>query len=110
MVKKKSAKGYTYYSCETGQTCGFMTWDVPTDQDCPFCGQTMFKRAGKGRNTPFCINEVCSNFLPEEKRGYYKKKSTVEASDSKAAQSEKTTVKKKASGKSAAAGTKRSKK
>ena len=27
---------------------------------------------------PFCINENCSNFLPEDKRGYYKKKETAE--------------------------------
>ena len=22
---------------------------------------------------PFCVNEACENFLPEDKRGYYKK-------------------------------------
>ena len=51
-----------------------MTWDVPTAEDCPECGQTLFKKSGKGRNKPFCINESCSRFLPEDKRGYYKKK------------------------------------
>jgi DNA topoisomerase-1 len=56
-----------------------MTWDVPTDQDCPVCGKTMFKRSGKGRMKPFCINEACSNFLPEDKRGYYKKPQSDEA-------------------------------
>ncbi len=75
MLKRKSKKGYAYYSCESGTACGFMSWDVPTAEDCPACGQTMFKRAGKGRNKPFCINENCGNFLPEDKRGYYKKKS-----------------------------------
>ena len=50
-----------------------MTWDVPTAEDCPKCGQTMFKKSGKGRNKPFCINDTCENFLPEDKRGYYKK-------------------------------------
>ena len=40
---------------------------------------TMFKKSGKGRMKPFCINEKCSKFLPEDKRGYYKKK-TAEAS------------------------------
>ena len=50
-----------------------MTWDVPTEQDCPKCGQTMFKKSGRGRNKPFCINEACEDFLPEDKRGYYKK-------------------------------------
>ncbi len=81
MLKRKSKKGYAYYSCETGPSCGFMTWDVPTDQDCPACGQTMFKRSGKGRMKPFCINENCEKFLPEDKRGYYKKPEAAEAGD-----------------------------
>ena len=51
-----------------------MTWDVPTDQDCLSCGQTLFKKSGRGRMKPFCINENCRNFLPEDQRGYYKKK------------------------------------
>jgi DNA topoisomerase-1 len=33
----------------------------------------MFKKSGKGRMKPFCINENCENFLPEDKRGYYRK-------------------------------------
>ena len=70
ILKRKSKKGYTYYACERGAECGFMTWDVPTEQDCPSCGQTMFKKSGRGRLTPFCINENCPNFLPEDKRGY----------------------------------------
>ena len=56
-----------------------MTWDVPTAEDCPECGQTLFKKAGKGRNKPFCINENCSKFLPEDQRGYYKKKTAESA-------------------------------
>ncbi len=78
MLKRKSKRGYAYYACEKGAECGFMSWDVPTDQDCPVCGQTMFKKSGRGRMKPFCINEQCSNFLPEEKRGYYKKKENEE--------------------------------
>ena len=55
-----------------------MTWDVPTAEDCPECGQTLFKKSGKGRMKPFCINENCSRFLPEDQRGYYKKKTAAE--------------------------------
>ena len=80
MLKRKSKKGYAYYACEKGAECGFMSWDVPTEHDCPECGQTMFKKSGKGRMKPFCINENCSQFLPEDKRGYYKKK-TEESAD-----------------------------
>ena len=70
MLKRKSKKGYVYYACERGAECGFMTWDVPTAQDCPSCGQTMFKKSGRGQMKPFCINEKCPDFLPEDKRGY----------------------------------------
>ena len=70
LLKRKSKRGYAYYSCEKGAQCGFMTWDVPTAEDCPHCGQTMFKKAGRGRMKPFCINEACDAFVPEEKRGY----------------------------------------
>ena len=70
ILKRKSKKGYVYYACERGADCGFMTWDVPTENDCPFCGQTMFKKSGRGAMKPFCINENCQNFLPEDKRGY----------------------------------------
>ena len=78
-VSQKSGKQYTYYCCdrataaEEASRCDFRTWDVPTKDDCPVCGQTMFKKSGKGFNKPFCINPECSNFLPEDKRGYQKK-------------------------------------
>ena len=78
ILKRKSKRGYAYYGCERGAECGFMTWDVPTAEDCPNCGQTMFKKSGRGRMKPFCINEACENFLPEDKRGYYKKKEADE--------------------------------
>ena len=70
IFKRTSRKGYPYYACEKGTACGFMTWDVPTKDTCPSCGKTMFKLSGKGQRKPFCINEECENFLPEEKRGY----------------------------------------
>ena len=81
MLKRKSKRGYAYYACETGAECGFMTWDVPTAEDCPECGMTMFKKSGKGRMKPFCVNETCSRFLPEDQRGYYKKKTAAEGTE-----------------------------
>ena len=93
MLKKKSKRGYAYYACETGAECGFMTWDVPTAEDCPECGETMFKKSGKGRNKPFCINDTCSKFLPEDQRGYYKKKTAAEGEEAAPAEEKKTTKK-----------------
>lgn len=80
ILKKTSRNGYTYYGCEHNNDkdesarCDFMTWDVPVKDDCPVCGHTMFKKSGKGFKKPFCVNPECSNFLPEDKRGYPRRK------------------------------------
>lgn len=92
ILKKTSRKGYAYYGCEKNPTCSFMTWDVPVKDDCPVCGHTMFKKSGRGFKKPFCINENCSNFLPEEKRGGYRKKTEEESGEK--ADAEKSTAKK----------------
>ena len=115
LLKRTSKNGYTYYACERGKDCpwrgtgadgreiiGFMTWDVPTKENCPECGQTLFKRAGKGRLKPFCINENCPNFLPEDKRGYKKKAAEKPKDDAEAKSGGETEEKKTAAKKTAA--------
>lgn len=95
ILKRKSKRGYVFYACERGVECGFMSWDVPTAEDCPSCGQTLFKKSGRGRMKPFCINESCPNFLPEDQRGYYQKKSPEgQAETPKGEEKAKTTEKK----------------
>jgi len=73
ILKRTSKNGYTYYACEKLKECGFMTWDVPVADNCAACGRTLFKTSGRGYRKPFCTNENCKNFLPEDKRGYKKK-------------------------------------
>jgi DNA topoisomerase-1 len=118
ILKKTSRNGYTYYGCErnrtvNGPTCDFMTWDVPVAENCPVCGQTMFKKSGRGAKKPFCINELCSNFTPEELRPGYrppKKKEEGEAAEgtgvkktaAKKTAARKTTAKKSAAKKTSA--------
>ena len=107
-TSKTSGKQYTYYCCEFAnnkkgeRTCDFMTWDVPTKEDCPLCGQTMFKRAGRGFSKPFCVNEKCANFLPEEKRGYHRKKDTAAEGGETAAETAEAPVEEKTAKKPAA--------
>ncbi|MGN0985346.1 MAG: type I DNA topoisomerase [Candidatus Enterenecus sp.] len=113
---KKTGKQFTYYCCERGRDCpwrsvdpegreivGFMTWDVPVKDNCPVCGQTMFKKAGKGYKRPFCINEKCANFTPEEKRGGYRKKTGEEAAQAEEKPAAKKAPAKKAPAKKTAA-------
>ena len=128
LLKRTSRKGFAYYACERGHDCpghgegeggeniqGFMTWDVPTKDYCPECGKTMFKRAGKGANKPFCINPECANYLPPDKRGYKRKPKpaddaepaktepeTAEAAAEKKPAAKKTPAKKSAAKKTAA--------
>ncbi len=90
ILKRTSRNGYTYYACEhlgdkLGRACDFMTWDVPVKDSCPACGWTMFKKSGRGAKKPFCINESCENFVPEEKRGGYRKKKPEETAPDAAA-------------------------
>ena len=112
ILKKTSKRGYAYYACERGADCGFMTWDVPVKETCPECGHTLFKKSGRGFRKPFCINENCPNFLPEDKRGYKKKTAegggaAAEIAETKAAAADKKTAaaeKKPAAKKTAAKG------
>ena len=86
MLKRTSQKGATYYSCEKRREdgCDFWTWDVPVKDVCPECGKTMFKLSGKGLRKPFCVNEECPAFLPEDKRGYRSRRAKTETGTEKA--------------------------
>ena len=84
MLKRKSKRGYADYACERGAECGFMSWDVPTEFDCPVCGKSMFKKSGRGHMKPFCINEACENFLPEDKRGYKRRPAAATPAEAEA--------------------------
>ena len=105
-VSKKTGKQYNYYCCERRSAkdeaakCDFMTWDVPVKDDCPACGQTMFKRSGRGYKRPYCVNPACSNFLPEDQRGYPKK--TADEGGEPAGENEDTAGKKAGAKKAAA--------
>ncbi|HWS43827.1 MAG TPA: type I DNA topoisomerase [Pseudoflavonifractor sp.] len=112
ILKKTSKKGYAYYGCENStnkdesKKCDFMTWDVPVKDNCPECGHTLFKKSGKGFKKPFCINESCPNFLPEDQRGYKKKTAgdeTAKAEEKKPAAKKVAPAKKTAAAKPAAA-------
>ena len=56
VIEKKSKKGYAFYGCGNYPECNFMTWDKPTDDLCPQCGKSLFKRKG---GIVACLNEGC---------------------------------------------------
>ncbi len=56
VIEKKSKKGYAFYGCGNYPECNFMTWDKPTDDLCPQCGKSLFKRKG---GIVACLDEGC---------------------------------------------------
>ena len=58
IVLRRTAKNRIFYACETGKECGFMTWNLPTDEKCTLCGSTLFKKTGKKPQLQ-CLKEGC---------------------------------------------------
>lgn len=53
----KRSKISVFYSCENYNTCKFSSWDPPTDEKCPDCGEMLFVK--KGKNQIVCHNKEC---------------------------------------------------
>lgn len=51
VIEKKTKKGTSFYGCSNYPNCNFMTWDVPSDEVCPKCGKSLFRRKG---NVLYC--------------------------------------------------------
>lgn len=64
---KKTRKGRKYLGCENNPTCGFMTWDMPSGENCPNCGNFMVKKYSGKKVTLKCSNDNC-NFVKEGDR------------------------------------------
>lgn len=46
VIEKKTKRRTSFYGCSNYPNCHFMTWDLPTDQVCPKCGKSLFKKKG----------------------------------------------------------------
>ena len=46
VIEKRTKKGTSFYGCSNYPKCNFMTWDMPTDEVCPECGKSLFKKKG----------------------------------------------------------------
>ena len=64
MTVRKSKKGKVYYSCLGYPDCKFMSWDVPTGEKCPVCGDAVVTTA---RGVVKCNNKECDYRIKSEK-------------------------------------------
>ena len=58
MSVRKSKKGKVYYSCIGYPDCKFMSWDVPTGEKCPQCGNGYLVKTARGNVK--CSNKDCN--------------------------------------------------
>lgn len=65
IIRKKSKRGYKFYGCSNYPDCNFMTWDEPTAEKCPDCGNTLFKQKG---GVLACLKEGCGFTKKVEKK------------------------------------------
>ena len=57
IVMKNGKNKTVFYSCEKYPTCDFSSWDMPTDEKCPDCGEILYRK--KGQNVLFCRTKSC---------------------------------------------------
>ncbi|ROR30756.1 DNA topoisomerase-1 [Mobilisporobacter senegalensis] len=55
IVIRKTKKGRRYYGCEGNPECDFMTWQKPSKEKCPKCGNILLEKGSK----LVCIDETC---------------------------------------------------
>ncbi len=58
IVLKKSKRGRSFYGCSGYPDCNFMTWNIPTEEQCPQCQSTLFQKGGKSGKL-ICEKEGC---------------------------------------------------
>jgi DNA topoisomerase-1 len=69
IVMKNGKKRTVFYSCERYPECDFSSWDMPTSEICPECGDLLFRK--KGQSMLVCHREGCG----------FKKAAAVEATE-----------------------------
>ncbi len=57
IVMKSGKTKAVFYSCERYPDCDFSSWDMPTEEKCPDCGEMLFRK--KGQAMLVCHNKSC---------------------------------------------------
>jgi DNA topoisomerase I len=59
VVIRKTKKGRKYYGCENNPECEFMSWQKPTNQKCPKCGNVLIEKG----NSLVCLDDKCGGIV-----------------------------------------------
>jgi len=60
VIEKKSKRGKIFYGCDSYPKCDFTSWDKPTNEKCPVCGEILFESSARGKR------KYCAKCQPKE--------------------------------------------
>jgi len=59
VVSRRTKKGRKFYGCQNYPDCSFVSWDKPTNHDCPRCGTRMVEKTSRHGTRLVCPNKEC---------------------------------------------------
>ncbi len=60
VVALRSRKGRTFYGCSNFPNCEFRSWNKPTGETCPHCGEPLVEKLNRMKETEkVCVNADC---------------------------------------------------
>lgn len=59
VVVRRTKKGRKFFGCANYPECDFVSWDKPTEEICPRCGQRLVEKAGKRGIRLVCADPNC---------------------------------------------------
>lgn len=68
VLSRKSRRGKIFYSCSGYPNCKFISWNIPTTEKCPNCGEILYKKELKNKTIFLCENKDCNYKLEKENK------------------------------------------
>lgn len=69
-VRRRSKRGRTFYGCSRYPECKFTSWNQPTAEKCPVCGNYLVQRQVRGRGAQLaCSDKQCGYSRPAAAAG-----------------------------------------
>lgn len=69
IIQRKSRSGRVFYGCDNYPECAYMSWDMPIEEKCPYCGTQLSSRPARGgKQQIICPNRDCPGKKTGEKK------------------------------------------
>lgn len=65
VIIRTTKRKTVFYGCSNYPKCDFVSWDEPVGENCPQCGEPLFKKKGK-KKLLYCANKECGFEKPYE--------------------------------------------